>query len=130
MTLPLPLLQALITSSPVDAWRILIEQMVAITSEPLSGSSAAAEVTRRDRAVGEIDLFLASGGWDLWQAFDGAVERTAERLAHWWSTVSNGKAVLILDGLSLRELPWLLQGAKQRGFTLQEVSVYASELPG
>ena len=26
--------------------------------------------------------------------------------------------MLILDGLSLRELPWLLQGAKERGFTL------------
>ena len=38
--------------------------------------------------------------------------------------------VLVLDGLSLRELPWLLQGAKERGFTLHEVSANASELPG
>ena len=38
--------------------------------------------------------------------------------------------MLILDGLSLRELPWLLQGAKERGFTLHEVTANASELPG
>lgn len=42
----------------------------------------------------------------------------------------SAKAVLILDGLSLRELPWLLQGAKERGFKLHEVSASASELPG
>jgi hypothetical protein len=38
--------------------------------------------------------------------------------------------VLVLDALSLRELPWLLQGAKERGFTLQGVTATASELPG
>ena len=49
----------------------------------------------------------------------------------WWAEPFSAKAVLILDGLSLRELPWLLQGAEQRGFTLHgEVEVTASELPG
>lgn len=38
--------------------------------------------------------------------------------------------MLILDGLSLRELPWLLQGAKKQGFTLHGVTATASELPG
>lgn len=38
--------------------------------------------------------------------------------------------MLVLDALSLRELPWLLQGAKERGFTLQGVTATASELPG
>ena len=33
-------------------------------------------------------------------------------------------------GRPLRELPWLLQGAKERGFTVHEVSANASELPG
>lgn len=37
--------------------------------------------------------------------------------------------MLILDALSLRELPWLLQGAKERGFTLHAVTATASELP-
>ena len=48
----------------------------------------------------------------------------------WWRETYGAKAVLILDGLSLRELPWLLQGAKAHGFTTHEVSANASELPG
>ena len=55
-------------------------------------------------------------------------------LARWWAEPSYGnsaaRAVLVLDALSLRELPWLLQGAKERGFTLQGVTATASELPG
>ena len=62
---------------------------------------------------------------------DGStVERTSDRLARWWTEPYSAKAVLILDGLSLRELPWLLQGAKERGFTLHEVTANAPELPG
>ena len=61
---------------------------------------------------------------------DSGVERTSDRLARWWAEPYSAKAVLILDGLSLRELPWLLQGAKERGFTLHEVTANASELPG
>jgi hypothetical protein len=37
--------------------------------------------------------------------------------------------VLLLDGLSLRELPWLIEGAEKRGFTLHSVTATASELP-
>jgi len=59
-----------------------------------------------------------------------ALKRTSDRLARWWSEPYSAKAVLILDGLSLRELPWLIQGAKERGFTLHEVTANASELPG
>jgi len=51
-------------------------------------------------------------------------------LVRWWAEPFSAKAVLILDGLSLRELPWLLQGAKKHGFTTHEVAACASELPG
>ena len=37
---------------------------------------------------------------------------------------------VIEERLSVRELPWLLQGAKERGFTTHEVNANASELPG
>ena len=59
-----------------------------------------------------------------------SVELTSDRLTRWWAEPFSAKAVLILDGLSLRELPWLLQGAKERGFTTHEVTACASELPG
>lgn len=130
MTLTPSALQALTQDSDADAWRVIIEQAVEIARKPLAVSNAPSEVVRRDREIGALDLFLSSSGWDLWQAFGGSVERTSDRLLRWWAESFNAKALLILDGLSLRELPWLLQGAKERGFTTHEVAAYASELPG
>ena len=101
-----------------------------IASKPFAAGNAPSEITKRDREIGELDHFLSSSGWDLWQAFGDTVERTSDRLVRWWAEPYSAKAVLILDGLSLRELPWLLQGAKERGFTLHEITANASELPG
>jgi hypothetical protein len=117
-------------SSAEDAWRMIINSAIEIASKPLTLDSAPSEVIKRDREIGSLDHFLSSTGWDLWEDFGDTVERTSSRLLRWWDEPYSAKAVLILDGLSLRELPWLLQGAEKRGYTLREVSAYASELPG
>ncbi len=130
MALTANVLSGLVQGSSADAWRTIIDQALHIASRPLAAGNAPSEVVRRDREIGELDLFLASSGWDLWQAFGESVERTSERLVRWWTEPFSAKAVLILDGLSLRELPWILQGAKERGFTVHGVSANASELPG
>ena len=123
-------LHTLTQGTDADAWSVIIRQAVEISSRPLAAGNAPGEIVKRDREIGELDLFLSSSGWDLWQAFGDSVERTSDRLIRWWAEPFTAKAVLILDGLSLRELPWLLQGAKERGFILHEVSANASELPG
>ena len=46
--------------------------------------------------------------------------RTAQSVIDFWNSATGGKAVLILDGLSLRESPWLLQEAKRRGYQIQQ----------
>ena len=130
MTLTAATLHALTQSSEADAWRVIVGHAVEIASKPLAIGNAPSEVVKRDREIGELDLFLSSSGWELWQAFGGSVERTSDRLVRWWAEPFSAQAVLILDGLSLRELPWLLQGAKERGFTTHEVAACASELPG
>ena len=122
-------LRDLTTASPADAWRAIINGTIAICSQPLSPTSASGEVTKRDRAVGALDHFLSAGAWDLWQEFGTEVERNADRLVRWWSEPYSAKAVLILDGLSLRELPWLIEGAKQRDFTLHRATAYGAEIP-
>lgn len=124
------LIQSLTKGSAQDAWDTIVRHAVGIASPPLAVNNAPSEVIKRDREIGLLDYFLASTSWDLWERFDTSVERTSDRLARWWAEPYSAKAVLILDGLSLRELPWLLQGAKERGFALHEVSAYASELPG
>lgn len=130
MALNASALHTLTQGTDADAWSVIISQAVEISSKPLAVGNAPGEVVRRDREIGELDLFLSSSGWDLWQGFGDSVERTSDRLIRWWAEPFTAKAVLILDGLSLRELPWLLQGAKERGFTLHDVSASASELPG
>ena len=130
MALQPAVLNRLTKGSVADAWGVIVKSVVEIASKPLAAGNASSEVIKRDREIGALDNFLSASGWDLWQSFGAAVERTSDRLARWWAEPYSAKAVLILDGLSLRELPWLLQGAKDRGFTLHEVSANASELPG
>jgi len=130
MALTASALQSLTQGSDADAWRVIIDHAVETASKPLAAGNAPSEVVKRDREIGELDLFLSSCGWDLWQAFGNSIERTSNRLVRWWAEPFAARAVLILDGLSLRELPWLLQGAKERGFTTHDVSANASELPG
>ena len=134
MPLDAGILQKLTQGTPSEAWRLIIERTINIASRPLTEGNAPGEVIKREREIAELDLFLASSGWDLWQAFGlhniCGVERTSERLARWWEEPFSARAVLILDALSLRELPWLLQGAKERGFTIHGVTATASELPG
>lgn len=129
MTLDVQVLHSLTKGSAEDAWRVIKNSVLEIASKPLAGGNAPGEIIKRDREIGAVDHFLASSGWDLWQAFGETVERTSDRLVRWWTEPYSAKAVLILDGLSLRELPWLIQGAKERGFRIHEVSANASELP-
>lgn len=130
MALTASVLQTLSQSPDADAWRYIVEKTVEIARQPLTTGNAPSEIIRRDREIGTLDLFLSSSGWELWQTFGDNVERTSDRLTRWWSEPFSAKAILVLDGLSLRELPWLLDGAKERGFTTHEVAAYASELPG
>lgn len=129
MPLPLPLVRSLGTDAPAQAWAAIFQHAWRISSAPLSTSGVAGEVTRRDREVGSLDLFLATAGWDLWQQYEQHVERTADALAAWWSSRTGGRAVLLLDALSLREVPWLLQGAADRGFEVHSARATGAELP-
>ncbi len=129
MALDVEMLHRLTKGTPGDAWSAIIDSALKIATEPLAADTAVSEVTRRDREIGGLDYFLSASGWDLWTSFGDTVERTSQRLSRWWAEPYSAKAVLILDGMSLREMPWLLQGAKKRGFTVHEVSANASELP-
>lgn len=121
--------RALTTAAPGDAWQVIIDDILSICLQPLSASNASGEVTRRDRAIGSLDHFLAAAAWDLWEQFGETVDRNADRLVDWWSSPYSAKAILILDGLSLRELPWLVEGAKARGFAVHRTTANGAEVP-
>ncbi len=127
--LPLKLLQNLQSAAPKNAWNELFSFAWKTCSSPLSPEKAPSEVTSRDRDIAPVDLFLATAGWDLWSDYYTNVPRTAERLATWWNGTSSGRAVLVLDALSLRESPWLVHGAPERGYTVHSAQATGAELP-
>src|SRR5665213_1208944 len=129
MPLPLALLRRLQTVAPEEAWNSLFEHAWKICTAPLRAEQASSEVTNRDSEVGVADLFLATVGWDLWRSYEDSVLRTANMLASWWAARGPGRAVLVLDALSLREVPWILQGAVERGYTVHQARATGAELP-
>jgi hypothetical protein len=122
-------LDAILMQPAGTAWNAIVTEALAICGQSLKADRVEAEIARRDRAMADLDQVLASAAWDLWNDFQASVPRASDRLASWWQQQIGGKAVLILDGLSLRELPWLCDGATERGFTVHEVTAAASELP-
>jgi len=129
MPLPLKLLRQFQAASPDNAWASLFAHAWNTCSALLAQEKAPSEVTRRDAELGAADLFLATAGWDLWGAYETVVPRTADALALWWAERGAGRAVLVLDALSLREAPWLLKGAKERGYMVHQARATGAELP-
>jgi hypothetical protein len=128
MPLPADLLTTVLTSPPAEAWGRIADHLWAEFQAPISGA-ANAEVVRRDRSLTELDNVLSGTAWDVWDTFEQVVPRASQALVGFWGRVSGGKGVLILDGLSLREAPWLLLGAQERGYTIHQSSALGSELP-
>lgn len=129
MAIPYDLIKTLQCQASEKVWDAILEYAWTICSGPLTTGKPDAEVLKRDRAVGDIDLFLATAGWDLWQTYENDVMRTSSELTKWWGSRSPGRAILVLDALSLRESPWLLQGAEDRGYTIHQSKVTGAELP-
>lgn len=130
MTLSRDLLLDLSTADPKHAWVALKAFALDIFRREVDPNKVTSEISRRDRDVANADFYLSTAGWDLWRDFDSSTEHTADRLANWWAAPHAKKAILILDGLSLRELPFLLSGASERGFAIHTVDATTSELPG
>lgn len=128
-SLPLTLLREVQAANADKAWPLLLGYAWDVCAAPLGEAGAAAEVTKRERTVAAVDLWLATAAWDLWTEFESAAPRTTQMLADWWGSRSPGRAVLILDGLSLREAPWLIEGAKARGYSVYQAGPAGAELP-
>lgn len=117
------------TLEPREAWQTIVEEVLSICAQPLAMANAAKAITDRERQVGLIDNLLSSTAWELWNVFPSCVETNSASLVSWWRNSRQGKAILILDGLSLRELPWLLEGAREHGFAIRKNEVHAAEIP-
>jgi len=77
------------------------------------------------------DRLLAESAWDLWQSFPTAAPKVVDTVRDFWAapSASAGTAILILDGLSLRELPMIVAAARKRGVAPASISVRGCEVP-
>jgi hypothetical protein len=124
------LLDSITSKSPKEAWESIREYLWKYFSAPLPiGKNADAEIVNRDRAINELENAVSSSCWDLWQAFETSMPRSSEAVVEFWGRIHGGKALLVLDGLSLRESPWILEQATARGYTIHSSNALASELP-
>lgn len=106
-----------------DAW----SELFAALCELARGTPSPHELHNRTIPP---DRLLAEAGWDLWQAYPDTAPRTSEALREWWPSVTaSGRAVLILDAFSLREMFVLLGAAEQRQITPTQIRVTGSEIP-
>lgn len=129
MTLPLSLIQTLQHAQAQNAWAAILDYAWAQCAEPFTPGRTVQEVTSRDRSVGSVDHYLSTAGWDLWSAYETCVPHTSSVLKDWWASRSPGRAVLVLDALSLREAPWILHQAEKRGYTVHAARPTGAELP-
>lgn len=129
MAFSLEILRSLQVSSPKDSWQIIFDHTLNVCRGSVDENSAEKMIQSRDQEIGLLDLFLAGAGWDLWTHFDENVLHTSDAAQQWWKEQQGGRAILILDALSLRELPWLLQGAEKNQLKVKSVAVTGAELP-
>jgi len=120
----------LLTAPPSQAWPALFAHLWSQFSPEIRQDVADALTTERDRECAKLDNLLSGTAWELWRDYEQSAPRTSEALIDFWNNRSQGKAILILDALSLRELPWLLTQASERGYSLHQQRVTGSEIPG
>lgn len=113
-----------------QVWRKIYTELWPIFAEPIRKDLADAKTNERDLSIKPLDDVLAGSAWELWEQFENTAPKTVNALKEFWSRQNTPKAILILDALSLREAPWILEGAEKRGYTIHSAGATASELPG
>ena len=123
------LLQSVTNGSPNEAWKCITDHLWQEFSAPFPGAASDALLVKRDRNLTELDNVLSGSAWELWEHFEKVVPHTSSEIVEFWTRIQGGKAVLILDGLSLRESPWIVAQAIERGYTIHQACALGSELP-
>lgn len=125
---------------PAEAWSGIFSALLSVARQSTS------PVALHEATV-EPDRLLAEAAWELWKEFPGIATHTAAELIRWtggkppaaslsvaeksvaYLPQHQSKAVLIIDALSLRELPLLLSAAANRNIQLLRVAVTGAECP-
>ena len=128
MNLPKEFVNLVLTSSPEKAWAEIQNYLYSIFSQTFSSSDVQAEISNRDREINELELLLSHSAWELWKEMT-SVKKTSDSLKEFWAQPFSSKCILILDGLSLRELPFFLTEAAKYNLSIQAKMTLAEVPP-
>jgi len=109
------------SQTPETAWTVIFSSLLDTARQSSS------PVALHDATV-IPDRLLTEAAWELWESYPEHAVKTSAKLKDWTSRGSS-KAVLILDALSLREMPILLSVAVAKGIQPIQVNVTGSECP-
>lgn len=123
-------LNTIMTSTAEDALERILEYVWEVFSSPVSLSKADSLIIERDRKIGELDTLVSGAAWNLWDEVFGSSLRTSQQLMKFWDQETEGKAILILDALSMREACWILEQADLRGYEIPSAKATFAEIPG
>ena len=114
----------ILTPRPAEmAWKAIFDRLrdIALTNPTPQGFH---------KATIDPDRMLAESAWSLWQDFASHAPTAIDELKAFWATaVASGTAVLILDGLSLREIPLIINAAEKRRIAPTRVEVRGAQVP-
>lgn len=119
----------LLTQDAAGAWATIRAELQTQFFAPLGNGNAAEELIRREKGIEPLELLLGGAAWTLWEEFSQRVPQGSAKMIDWWHAGHGGKAALLLDGLSAREVPVLVEEAKRRGFLVNTSELCGSELP-
>ncbi|MBN1547396.1 MAG: hypothetical protein JW902_12125 [Syntrophaceae bacterium] len=108
---------------PAEAWAGIFKGL-------LDCASATPSPVELHKQTIPADRLLSEASWELWKSYSASASITSTKLVSWCKeSVQSGKAVLILDALSLNELPLILGGARNKNSAPSKVSITGSEIP-
>ncbi|SDG75056.1 hypothetical protein SAMN04487975_101378 [Planococcus glaciei] len=122
------LLNSMLLGTDQRAWEAIEETLFNVFTPPFE-QSPVQEILKREGKISGLEALIAGAGWDLWHSFETNVSKTSELLIKFWEENHDGKAVFIIDGLSLREMPFFLTESQKRGYTIHQSKITASALP-
>lgn len=113
----------LLDADSTSVWRNIMDRVREI-------AAAAKNAGELQRALVPADRLLAESAWELWGAYSAHAVGTVDSLKSFWARPTpTGKAILILDALSLRELPLLARAAEAHSVEPTTLGVTGSPIP-
>jgi hypothetical protein len=118
----------LANGAQAERWQGIFDK---ISSLVVDGATTGIDERSVTESIDRADDLLAEAAWDLWQTYPHHAPSAADALHGWWTGTATrfGKAILILDAFSFREMHQFLTATGERGVVPTGAYVRGSAIP-